>query len=30
MGHITIVNKELNNAKKLAEKIRKSIKVISK
>jgi len=30
MGHITIVNKELNNAKKLSEKIRKSIKVISK
>lgn len=30
MGHITIVNKELNNAKKIAEKIRKSIKVISK
>ena len=30
MGHITIVNKVLNNAKKLAEKIRKSIKVISK
>jgi 5-(carboxyamino)imidazole ribonucleotide synthase len=30
MGHITVVNKELNKAKKLADKIRKTIKVISK
>ena len=30
MGHITVVNKELNKAKKLADKIRESIKVISK
>ena len=30
MGHITIVNKDLNKAKEFAEIIRKSIKVISK
>ena len=30
MGHITLVNKDLNKAKKLADKIRESIKVISK
>jgi len=30
MGHITVVNKELDKAKKLADKIRESIKVISK
>ena len=30
MGHITVVNKELDKAKKLAYKIRESIKVISK
>lgn len=30
MGHITIVNKDLDKAKKMADKIRESIKVISK
>ena len=30
MGHITIVNKDLNKAKEFADRIRKSIKVISK
>jgi 5-(carboxyamino)imidazole ribonucleotide synthase len=29
MGHITIVNKDINKAKELAENLRKSIKVIS-
>ena len=30
MGHITVVNKNLSKAKEFADRIRKSIKVISK
>ena len=30
MGHITVVNKDLNKAKEFADRIRKSIKIISK
>ena len=30
MGHVTIVNKDINEARKIAEKVKKTIKVISK
>lgn len=30
MGHVTIVNKDINEARKVAEKVKKTIKVISK
>ena len=30
MGHVTIVNKEINEARKIAEEVKKTIKVISK
>ena len=30
MGHVTIVNEDLNEARKIAEKVKKTIKVISK
>ena len=29
MGHVTIVNEDLNEARKVAEKVKKTIKVIS-
>jgi 5-(carboxyamino)imidazole ribonucleotide synthase len=30
MGHVTIVNKDLNKARKIAEEVKKTIKVVSK
>jgi 5-(carboxyamino)imidazole ribonucleotide synthase len=30
MGHVTIVNQDLNEARKIAEEVKKTIKVISK
>ena len=30
MGHVTIVNKDLNKARKIAEEVKKTIEVISK
>jgi 5-(carboxyamino)imidazole ribonucleotide synthase len=30
MGHVTIVNKDLNKARKIAEEVKKTIAVISK
>jgi len=30
MGHVTIVNKDISEARKIAEKVKKTIKVISK
>ena len=29
MGHVTIVNEDMNKARKIAEEVKKSIKVIS-
>ncbi|MEM1003556.1 MAG: 5-(carboxyamino)imidazole ribonucleotide synthase, partial [Bacteroidota bacterium] len=29
MGHVTIVNKDMNEARKMAEKVKRTIKVIS-
>jgi 5-(carboxyamino)imidazole ribonucleotide synthase len=30
MGHVTIVNKDLNEARKIAEEVKRTIEVISK
>jgi 5-(carboxyamino)imidazole ribonucleotide synthase len=30
MGHVTIVNKDINKARKVAQQVKKLIKVISK
>ena len=30
MGHVTIVNKDINEARRIAEEVKKTIKVISK